>query len=190
VHTQNPERRRLLPQLRRPPARRGQPIPVHPTPLQPHRKLSLTSLTFPSHSPWPDLHRSYLAADPLLAGKLVSSSSPYLRCYQAPTASPPPAAAVKPELGPPPRQELPRRRAPLSRRLGRRGNLTSSHPLFLPTHPWMRRELLVPVDQSFSTPCHPPRWNLAGKHPCSSSPTSQGYSCEDFKSFKGLSVKF
>jgi hypothetical protein len=70
---------RFLPQLRRPPARRGQPTPVHPAPLRPPRKLPLTSLMLPSHSPWPDLRRSYLAVDLLLAGKLVSPSSPYLR---------------------------------------------------------------------------------------------------------------
>jgi hypothetical protein len=36
----------------------------------PPGKFPLTSLTLPSHSPWPDLHRNYLAVDPLLAGKL------------------------------------------------------------------------------------------------------------------------
>jgi hypothetical protein len=44
VHTQKPERRRrLLLQLRRPPARRGQLTPVHPAPLRPPRKFPLIS---------------------------------------------------------------------------------------------------------------------------------------------------
>jgi hypothetical protein len=36
-----------------------------------------------SHSPWPDLHRNYLAVDPLLAGKLLLPPSPYLRPFSA-----------------------------------------------------------------------------------------------------------
>jgi hypothetical protein len=52
-----------------------------------------------------------------------------------PIASPPPAAAIRLELGHPPCREAPHRRAPLRRCLGRRGNLTSGHPLFLPSPP-------------------------------------------------------
>jgi hypothetical protein len=54
----------------------------------------------------------------------------------------------------------------------------------------MRRELLVPVDHFCSTPCHPLTGILAGKHLCPSSPTSQGHPCNDFKSSKGVPVKF
>jgi hypothetical protein len=79
VSTQSPEHHCLhLLQLRRPPTRRGQPTPIHPAPLQPPRKLPLTSLMLPSHPSWPDLHRNYLAVDPLSAGKLLPPSSPYL----------------------------------------------------------------------------------------------------------------
>jgi hypothetical protein len=82
AHTPSIERhRRPLPQLWCHPVRRGQPTPVLPTPPQPPGKLSLTSLTLPSHSSWPDLHRNYLAVDPLLAGKLLPPSSLYLRPF-------------------------------------------------------------------------------------------------------------
>jgi hypothetical protein len=57
----------------------GNPFPYTPHHYNPPRKLPLVSLTLPSHPPWPDLHRSYLAVDSLLAGKLLSSSSLYLR---------------------------------------------------------------------------------------------------------------
>jgi hypothetical protein len=78
-HTPSTEHHhRLLPPLRRLSAHRGPPPSASHCPLQPSGKFPLTSLTLPSHSPWPDLHRNYLAIDPLLDGKLLSPSSPYL----------------------------------------------------------------------------------------------------------------
>jgi hypothetical protein len=57
-------------------------------------------------------------------------------------------------------------------------------------HPWMRRELLVPVGPPFSTPNADPSRNLAGNGSAPSSPTSQGHICDDFKSSKGLAARF
>jgi hypothetical protein len=130
VHTQKPEHhRRLLPQLRRPPARRGQPTPVHAAPLQPPRKLPLTSLTLPSHSPWPDFHRNYPAAvtiSPVSScHRRTPPSAPSPFDSTIPIASSPPIAASRPEHCPTSSPEPSHRRAPLRRR----GNPTSGHPL-------------------------------------------------------------
>jgi hypothetical protein len=140
AHTQSTKhRRRHLLQLRRPPARRGQPIPVHPAPLQPPGKLDLTSLTLPSHSPWPDFHRNYPAAvivSPVSScHRRTPPSAPFPFDSTAPIASSPPVAAFGPEHCPTTSPEPSRRRAPLRRRLGRRGNPTSSHPLPFPRPP-------------------------------------------------------
>jgi hypothetical protein len=113
VSTQSPEHHCLhLLQLRRPPTRRGQPTPIHPAPLQPPRKLPLTSLMLPSH---PRGQTSTGTTSPSIPSSPVSScrrraltSAPPPSNPTTPIASPRPAAATRPEPGRPPRREAPR----------------------------------------------------------------------------------
>jgi hypothetical protein len=57
----------------------GSPFAVLPAPPQPLRKFPRTPLTFTSHLPRSDLHRSYLAAVRPFAGKLLPPLSSCLR---------------------------------------------------------------------------------------------------------------
>jgi hypothetical protein len=103
-----------------PPAHRGRLTPSLPAPLQPPRKLHLTSLILPDHFLRPNSRRNHLA---------VATPSPVSSCFRrarpsassptdptTPIASSPLAATAEPGLDRPPRRETSRRRAPLRRR--------------------------------------------------------------------------
>jgi hypothetical protein len=181
-------------QLRCPPVSRRQPTSIIPAPPQPSRKLPRTLLTLTSHSPWPDLHRSYLAAVLPFAGKLLSPSSMNLRpssvqfdysnsfpssscsCQAqaspfSSTGTPSPTSTLPPSPRPP--WERPLRSSPPLPKTSSRCALTY----------WC----------SLTTPPPTPRRPLTGiglRPPCPSSPTSQGHMCEDFKSSKGVPARF
>jgi hypothetical protein len=161
---------------------------------QPPRKLSRTPLTLTSHSPWPDLHWSYLAAVLL---SLVSSclpSSPYLRpssvqfnystsfllsCCSSQAQAWSPSSPGIPSL---------MSTLPLPSRLPWGRPFRPSSPL-----PKTYRRCALTSWCSLTTLPPPPAVpspEFGRHHPYPSSPTSQGYMCKDFKSVKGVLVNF